>query len=126
MATNEYIRNYREKRKNLALKMLGGKCVKCNATENLQFDHIDPNMKISTISSMLTSNIVMFIAEIEKCQLLCYACHLKKSAECGDYVYKRKRWEHGVSGYINHKCRCITCVDSYKDYRAKRWAREKR
>ena len=36
MPTKEYMREYRQKRKELALNMLGGKCVKCGSDEDLQ------------------------------------------------------------------------------------------
>jgi len=34
--------------------MLGGRCVRCGATEDLEFDHIDPSTKRFTISGGLS------------------------------------------------------------------------
>jgi hypothetical protein len=126
MPTKEYIREYRLKRKKLAIEMLGGKCITCKITDNLQFDHIDPKTKINEIASMLTSNITDFLIEVKKCQLLCYKCHLEKSIINGDYLLNRIAWKHGLSGYINHKCRCDFCKSEYHLYRVKRWNKEKK
>ena len=76
MPTKEYIREYRKKRKQKALDMLGGKCVMCGTENNLHFDHITPEGKVNEISSMLTSNIDVFLNELKKCQLLCSDCHI--------------------------------------------------
>lgn len=55
----------------------------------LQFDHIDPTTKISTVSQMITDrhNIERIKAEIRKCQILCANCHLIKTAK--DFNYKK-------------------------------------
>jgi len=126
MPTKEYIREYRKKRKQDAVNQLGGQCVMCGSKEDLEFDHIDPNTKKNTISNMWTSNKEVLQEELNKCQLLCHSCHLEKSHNEGDYVRNHKSWEHGISGYINHKCRCEDCVNSYKIFRKKRWQKEKK
>ncbi len=126
MPTKEYIKEYRKKRKDFSLDYLGGKCVKCGEIKNLHFDHINPDNKFKEISSLYTSNIQTLKDELDKCQLLCYECHNEKSINEGDYIRNRKMWEHGVSGYINQKCRCNHCMDSYKIWRRERWIKEKR
>lgn len=45
----DYDLNRYEERRNKGLKLLGGVCVKCGTTENLQFDHIDPATKLFNI-----------------------------------------------------------------------------
>jgi hypothetical protein len=126
MPTKEYIREYRKKRKDFAIEQLGGQCAICENKENLEFDHINPETKFNTISNMWTSNIELFLEELNKCQLLCHTCHLEKSQVNGDYVRNKKSWEHGVSGYINHKCRCDICNLQYKIFRKERWSKEKK
>jgi 5-methylcytosine-specific restriction endonuclease McrA len=119
--TKEYIKAYRDKRRVMAIELLGGKCCKCPATETLQFDHITPEDKVNEISSMLTTKLSVFLAELKKCQLLCYSCHLKKSIENGDLIFGREGWKHNLSGYINQNCRCDICKAEYKIYRKERW-----
>ena len=60
---------------------LGGKCVKCGATERLEFDHIDPKNKSFEITrGLLMGDREKFQEELDKCQLLCYDCHLSNSS----------------------------------------------
>ena len=83
---SEYDRNYKKKRYyetlSESMEKLGGKCVKCGATERLEFDHIDPKNK----SFCITKNLRMgdnekLQEELDKCQLLCYDCHLEKTKQ---------------------------------------------
>jgi hypothetical protein len=72
-----------EKRKELlieAKEKLGGKCIWCETTENLQFDHIDDSIKEYNVANAVRNTRKVFWDEVEKCQLLCYKCHNKKSA----------------------------------------------
>tara|TARA_B100000902_G_scaffold156247_1_gene152590 strand:+ start:32 stop:472 length:441 start_codon:yes stop_codon:yes gene_type:complete len=82
----EYDRNHKKKRYyetlSESMEKLGGKCVKCGATERLEFDHIDPKNK----SFCITKNLRMgdnekLQEELDKCQLLCYDCHLEKTKQ---------------------------------------------
>ena len=68
------------KRKNRlwALNELGGQCVDCGATENLEFDHIDPAQKHFKITHYLSS-INKLSDEIKKCELRCKKCHRQRS-----------------------------------------------
>lgn len=65
-------------RRERAIKQLGGCCVGCGSLEKLEFDHIDPSTKIKAIAKMSSASERVFQEELEKCQLLCYACHLAK------------------------------------------------
>lgn len=85
---NEYMREYMKariaKRRAEAVKQLGGKCVKCGSSENLEFDHIDRDSKDPRAGghgkgSMWTFSEKRFQAELVKCQLLCHDCHLAKT-----------------------------------------------
>ena len=61
---------------------LGGKCVKCGTTEGLQFDHIHPKNKSFEITrKLLMADKEKFQEELDKCQLLCYDCHLEKTKQ---------------------------------------------
>lgn len=103
-----------------------GSCVQCGSSENLEVDHIDPTKKV-------THNIWSWSdkrrqEELEKCQVLCYECHLAKTQEyariippdpslswCGkckqflpldDFCVDNKRW-NGVSSYCS-SCKSIS------------------
>ena len=63
-----------------------GGCVKCGWWNDkqlhlLDFDHIDPSMKLGTICDMVRDlrEIPMIAFEMKKCQLLCKKCHRKKT-----------------------------------------------
>ena len=65
-----------------SIEELGGKCVKCGATERLEFDHIHPENKSFEITKrLLMSDKEKFQEELNKCQLLCYNCHLEKTKQ---------------------------------------------
>ena len=59
--------------------MLGGKCVGCGTSKNLQFDHIDRTKKSFCIGKSLASKLEKLIEEANKCQLLCEKCHQYKT-----------------------------------------------
>lgn len=72
-------RELRHKKKSILVEHLGGKCVGCGTTEDLQFDHLDRTQKLFTISKKLDYSLDKLIPEADKCQLLCYTCHEYKS-----------------------------------------------
>jgi 5-methylcytosine-specific restriction endonuclease McrA len=78
---------YGEKRKEYEKKWLANrrleyfkdkKCVKCDSTEDLQLDHIDPKTKIS--HRIWSWSKKRREEELKKCQPLCKKCHTDKSA----------------------------------------------
>ena len=75
---NAKMREKRHQRKLESIERLGGKCVECGATERLQFDHIDPLEKSFNISNNLYRGKKLD-EELDKCQLLCFKCHLEKT-----------------------------------------------
>ena len=73
--------------------VMGGKCVKCGTTENLEFDHVHPEDKKITISSMWLRKHDTIMEELSKCQLLCHDCHKQKTKEEKDRLKGRQRNE---------------------------------
>tara|TARA_A100001234_G_C12489914_1_gene327275 strand:+ start:101 stop:526 length:426 start_codon:yes stop_codon:yes gene_type:complete len=75
----------RNAHKQFLIDYLGGKCVSCGTTENLEFDHIDPNTKRYNVSKVIpdtspeTPLCQSVWEEVNKCQLLCKSCHRKKT-----------------------------------------------
>lgn len=116
----EYLRKYvlekYHKRREYAITYLGGKCAICGATENLQIDHIDRTTKTLNIARRIAGcSEAVFLKELDKCQLLCYTCHQKKTLE--DLGRKPSKDNHGsISCYKNFGCRCELCLACYREY----------
>ena len=66
-------------RREKLIAILGGKCVKCESTKNLQFDHINPKTKLFEINQKLRYKFEYLLKEVTKCQLLCISCHTGKT-----------------------------------------------
>lgn len=75
---------------NEAKEKLGGKCVWCGTTENLEFDHIDDSIKEHNVGNAVRNTRDVFWKEVEKCQLLCVNCHNKKTT--AQKRAKQKLW----------------------------------
>ena len=78
---NTYMKRRWTARRIEAVESLGGQCVRCGATERLEFDHIDPATKVNSIAQMSSASEAKFWAEVKKCQLLCKPCHITKTNE---------------------------------------------
>tara|TARA_B100000287_G_scaffold396275_1_gene411796 strand:- start:417 stop:848 length:432 start_codon:yes stop_codon:yes gene_type:complete len=74
-------REHRKKKIAQCVEYLGGKCVGCGTTHNLQFDHIKRDTKDYVITRKITNKFDNLKEELDKCQLLCYTCHLEKTAK---------------------------------------------
>jgi hypothetical protein len=56
-------------------------CVDCGNTdiEVLQFDHIDRKTKSGEVSNFLTGSTKRLMIEVNKCEIRCANCHIKKT-----------------------------------------------
>lgn len=106
---NDYMKDRWKQRREEAIDQLGGKCVKCNSTEDLEFDHIDPSTKLFTISSGSSFSETRFQEELKKCQLLCRECHKKKTSRSNSVDHGQ-----GLSGKRN--CPCELCKAKKAEY----------
>ncbi len=118
---NEYMRTYMLKRyherRNWAINYLGGKCAECGTVENLEIDHVDKSAKEINLARQLNSiSKEKFKQEIAKCQLLCRACHTKKSIRD---MGNRKAQHGSLTMYKYHKCRCDLCKKANTEYTKK-------
>ena len=110
MSSNEYmadymLQRYHERRKR-AIALLGGKCVRCARTQDLEFDHKDPDSKEFDIFSLWSCAEDRFLDELSKCQLLCEKCHSTKSTlERGQTP---ARGTHGTLSAYRY-CHCVLC-----------------
>jgi hypothetical protein len=103
----DYLRNYnkagRQQRRAKLIEMLGGCCVRCGATEDLEFDHIDPSTKRFAVGSSMSRAWDVLVTEALKCQLLCRSCHREKAVE------DRPEPAHSYYRYWYYGCRCAVC-----------------
>lgn len=112
---NAYMRvymlnRYHEKRKQ-AVERLGGKCVDCGSTENLEFDHEDSETKAFDVAKIWSYKQERFEAELAKCVLRCKSCHIEKSRQ---FDWRRVDHGGGVSG--KRGCKCDLCKAKKSEY----------
>lgn len=85
---------------------LGGKCVVCGTTEDLEVHHKNPAAKELNVSGMWTRRPSVQAAELAKCELRCAKHHREAHASgCGTAA----RYRRG--------CRCEDCRTAYSTYR---------
>ena len=78
------------RRRAKVLEIMGGQCINCGSKDNLEIDHIDPHTKSFSISEFITHSWEKIGPELEKCQLLCKACHKAKSETDGSIEKLKK------------------------------------
>ncbi len=88
---NTKIRRFRAKA--AAIKLLGGKCIKCKWTGDqaaLQFHHKDSKDKDSEINRVANKSWDSIKKEIQKCILLCANCHMIEHSTKNDKNFIRE------------------------------------
>jgi hypothetical protein len=94
------------------IRLKGGQCEICGATEKLHFHHLDKETKLFSIGSNLNKAMDKILEEVEKCILLCVECHKKEHGPT-----------HGLTMYSHYKCRCEICRaawnEKHKQYKKK-------
>lgn len=117
---NAYMREYMlrryHQRRAAAIEKLGGRCVHCGKTEDLEIDHIDPKTKELEVGKLWSVSAVRFWAEIEKCQLLCRTAHADKSIT--DNGKKSAKDTHGTLSSYRY-CKCVLCKQAKREHNAK-------
>jgi hypothetical protein len=111
----EYMLKKYHRRRIEAIKQLGGKCVKCGTTNNLQLDHINPATKSFSISRMWSINEEKFLEELDKCQLLCQKCHNKKTIKEKGHTLTKGINIHGTLASYRY-CKCDKCKKAKSNY----------
>lgn len=86
-------RRRRSEKKQERINYLGGKCVGCGTTQDLQFDHIDRTLKEYAISSKPDYTLDKIKPELDKCRLLCKSCHIVKTRVNHDHEQILKGYE---------------------------------
>lgn len=106
---SEYDKSRYQTRKNIMIQALDGKCVQCESTENLEFDHIDPETKSFSVMKLWNRSWDVLLPELEKCQLLCKECHKAKSI-----ANQSVNHGEGLTGRKN--CYCALCAPLKREY----------
>lgn len=105
----EYMLRLYHERMAKAREQLGGRCVRCGETEDLDFDHVDRKQKSFTIGMMWSLSEVKFQAELMKCQLLCHDCHNKKTTSevrAMEFICACGKTWIGLQRYRGHRRWC--------------------
>jgi len=114
---NTYYREYMLKRyhqrMDMARQKLGGKCCHCGSEDKLEIDHINSEKKKFTIASFWSCKLEIFNKELEKCQLLCIDCHIKKTIL--DIGKKPAKNTHGTLSSYRY-CKCDLCREAKRKY----------
>lgn len=120
--SKEYKRLWINARRQEWVDYMGGKCVSCQSTQRLEFDHIDRTTKAFEPRMLWSRKTETIIEELMKCQLLCYECHKLKTR-----MENTKVHEHGsYTLYKTYKCRCQLCKDANAQRVAKQRSNKKK
>lgn len=121
LSYKEYMRCYMQRRfqenRREALKILGGRCKKCGATDDekhLQLDHCDRHSKKFQTSRIFYLGRERFLAELKKCQLLCAECHEGKTLLDLGRISAKNR--HGTLSTYRY-CKCFECREAKAAWR---------
>lgn len=113
----EYLNDYYNNQRAFLYAELGGKCVRCGTTENLEIDHIDWRLKEQNMGRLWPAkrhNEMML--ELAKCQLLCREHHKQKTAQD---LRERKlgSFTHGtLYGWMKARCTCEVCYSAKRKW----------
>jgi hypothetical protein len=102
------------KRMNALRDMLGGKCVRCGKTHDLQFHHKDRSDKLFDMSRNFDINWDYLVEEAMKCELRCVDCHKEEH-----------KATHGLGMHRHHGCRCDICRNAKNEY-MRNWKKKNR
>lgn len=110
---NAYQRQYQleryHRRRAEAIELLGGRCVICGTTENLEIDHIDWREKGFNLNRLWSVAIHRFLEELSKCQLLCDSHHKEKTSVD---IFEQRGLTHGKWwAAFHYKCQCDECLE---------------
>lgn len=103
----EYQRNWMQRRRLALIIQLGGKCIICGTTKGLEFHHVDPEQKVTNISSVISRKHNITQEELAKCELRCKQHH----ADVHTALHGDTLWRRG--------CRCDICLEKRELLRKK-------
>lgn len=115
LTSNQLNRIYYYAKKLKSINHLGGKCVNCGETEQfkLTFHHMIPNEKEYKVSDLFCKSWDVVKKEIEKCELLCFNCHMEK--HYGQKDRKNKKILLDFKGQLSCEIcgynKCLAAID---------------
>lgn len=125
----EYLNARYESQRQTFYTMLGGKCVVCGTTEDLQIDHIDWVYKSFAVGALWPKkNLPAVYKELKKCQLLCELHHIQKTkSDKIEYIAIQPGFVHGtVYAWMKKKCRCSICMPVWRAWHDERNAKRRK
>ena len=108
---------YEYRRRDMEYVAKGGpvECAHCGSTERLEFDHVDPSLKSFDVCRRKSHKRDDYLAELDKCQILCNACHRRKTAS------ENSGFTHGTYyAFAKAKCDCAECQCAKRVYNDRR------
>lgn len=98
-------------RREEAIRKLGGKCIDCGTSDDLEFDHADSQTKEHDLAKIWSYKQEKFDAELSKCVIRCHVCHVEKSRQ-----YDWHRVDHGGGMTGKRGCKCEPCRKRKAEY----------
>ena len=92
-----------------AIEYLGGVCIECSTTEQLEFDHVDPTEKEFTVTEIMLHADGKLYTELDKCVLRCKPHHLERTR-------RQKGVPHGGGLSGKGRCSCELCRAKKAEY----------
>lgn len=118
----KYLLDRYYKQRALFIKYLGGKCVICGGTEDLEIDHIDRTKKSFRVSQLWpVKKLPEVFKELDKCQLLCREHHIAKTIpEHKEDALKQSITHGSIYAWMKKKCQCEDCLQAKYDWQYQR------
>lgn len=88
----------------------GGACETCGSVEDLEIDHVDPELKLMSPGAALMSRAEIREPELAKCQILCSDCHATKTRE---HIQRTAPIRHGTNRGYQRGCKCSRCLAAH-------------
>lgn len=82
-----------------------GPCVDCGSDENLRLDHKDASQKVS--HRIWSWSDDRRLAELAKCVVRCYPCHIVKTNNCNEHTRGEQRHNAVLTAEIVREARIL-------------------
>lgn len=120
----QYLNDRYADQRNAMYSYLGGVCVVCGSTQQLEIDHIDWRKKSFPVGRLWpVKKLAEVYNELDKCQLLCRPHHLEKSSRDQREIAAETRapFKHGTMySFMKMKCFCEECNNARDMFNRKR------